>query len=223
LDALLDVLCLLLKRLTRVLKQLLILGWLFGLLSPAILEAIRKRREAKEIKFALQAEIQELQYHLVHTICLIEVLYGKADRQLFEWARSATKHYRSVNSSEILLKLAHEQPSFTEEKFEQILCSLKNQPRNGLSIKKLSTPLLDSRLTSLVWFNKKLRSQFLEMKNRIGIINELVDESRAFFNLTFQSNIHPGNYENANENLARTYRQYAAQARAIVNLIREIK
>jgi hypothetical protein len=61
------------------------------------------------------------------------------------------------------------------------------------------------------------------MKNRIGIINELVDESRAFFNLTFQSNIHPGNYENANENLARTYRQYAAQARAIVNLIREIK
>ena len=47
---------------------LLLLGWLFGLLSPAIVDAIRKYREAKELKVALWTELRELRYRLACTV-----------------------------------------------------------------------------------------------------------------------------------------------------------
>ena len=43
---------------------LLTLGWLLGMLGPVVTEAIKKRRENRQVKLALAAELREVSYKL---------------------------------------------------------------------------------------------------------------------------------------------------------------
>lgn len=43
----------------------IILGWLLGLLSPLIVDGIRRRRDAKSLRVALRSEFDELSYRLL--------------------------------------------------------------------------------------------------------------------------------------------------------------
>jgi len=52
-----------------------------GLLSPLIVDAIRRRRERKEIKQALITELQELQYRLASGVFLTTQKLGECDRK----------------------------------------------------------------------------------------------------------------------------------------------
>jgi len=75
----------------------------------------------------------------------------------------------------------------------------------------------------LAWFNESLRSQLLEIKTRVGLLNEGVDEARYYFNLSFQNGINPENYEIANGNMIQAYKQYASQAPIVVDLVGKMK
>src|SRR5215510_2779259 len=99
---------------------LLILGWLIGLLSPIIVDVIRKRREAKELTVALYSELHELQYRLVNAVGLIEMRYGRPNREFFEWIKSIVKEYRGINSPENLLKIIEDQSSFTDQQLSDV-------------------------------------------------------------------------------------------------------
>ena len=202
---------------------LLILGWLFGLLSPAIVDSIRKRREAKEVKIAIWMELQESQYRLAQTVYFIEMRYGQPNRELVKWIQLTMKEYRGLNSPEDLLNLIESQTSCTDEEFADIAQAMRATPSRGISLTKHSMPLLDSKIASLAWLNATLRNQLLEIKTRIGFINEETDNARYFSNLTFQPNIDPENYQTAQENLIKCYKKYALQARIIVDLIMKIK
>ena len=59
----------------------LLVGWLMGLLSPLIVDSIRRRRERKEIKQALITELQELQYRLASGVFLTTQKLGECDRK----------------------------------------------------------------------------------------------------------------------------------------------
>jgi len=82
----------------------LILGWLFGLLSPAIVNSIHKRREAREVKIAILPELHELQHRLALIVYLIENRYGKSNREFIEWIEPIMKGYHGVDSVEDSLK-----------------------------------------------------------------------------------------------------------------------
>jgi len=204
-------------------KVLLIsFGWLLGLLSPAIVDTIRKRREAKEVKVALWTELHELQYRLAQTVYLVEMRYGQPNRELVKWVQSIMKEYCGLNSPEDLLKLIESQISSTDEQFADIAQALIATPGSGVSLTKHSMTLLDSKISSLSSFNETLRNQLLEIKTRIGFINEEVENARYFSNLTFQSNIDPKNYKTVQENLIKCYKKYASQAKIIVDLIKKM-
>lgn len=98
----------------------------------------------------------------------------------------------------------------------------KKQPNSGLSLKKFSLSFLDSSITSLAKFDAILQSQLLEIKTRIGFMNETVDEARYYFRLSFQDGISPGNYEIANINMIGCYKTCASQARDVIKIIGEI-
>ena len=148
-------------------KGLLILfGWLLGLLAPAIVDSIRKRREAKEVKIAVLPELHELQYRLAMVIYLIERRYGQINREFIEWIQPIMQGYRGVDSSVDSSKHIEFLLSLSEDQLAE-LAQITQTPGRGLSLKKYSLPFLDSKLASLTWFDETLRSQLLEIKYRI--------------------------------------------------------
>lgn len=55
---------------------LILLGWCLGLLGPAIIVAIKDKRESTVIKEALKSELHELRYRLLLTVYLVESKYS---------------------------------------------------------------------------------------------------------------------------------------------------
>ncbi|MEK7525435.1 MAG: hypothetical protein AAB561_00210 [Patescibacteria group bacterium] len=203
---------------------ILILGWLLGLLGPVIVDAIKDKREAKAMKAALFSELHELQYRLMLSAYQIESRYGELNHEFFLWAQGILVGYKGVNSSESLLKIIGPLLKLTDEQMKTYAQQTKqqNQPISGLSLKKYSLSLLESYLSSLAKFDSKLRGHLLELKVHIAFINEVVDDARYYFRLSFQNNISPTNYDIANNNMIDSYKAYKSQARVAVEIIGKI-
>jgi hypothetical protein len=201
---------------------LLILGWLLGLLAPAIVAIIRDKREARVIKSAVLTELHELQYRLVLVIYRVESKHGKLNQEFFKWAQSILTDYKGINSRDSLLKTIGPILKLTNDEISTLTQDRNHQVANGLSLKKLSLSLLDSSLASLSKFDPVLQGQLLEVKTHIGFMNEIVDDSRYYFRLSFQEGISPQNYEIANANMINSYKDYVVQGRAVIDIIGKI-
>ena len=199
------------------------LGWLLGLLSPAIVGFIKDRREAKIIKIALFTELREFQYRLLLLVFRIESKYGQLNPEFFKLAQSVLSGYSGINSSDTLLERIGPLLKLTSEEMATLLQYAKQQkPNSGLSLKKQFLPLLESNIAHLAKFDKILQSQLLEIRTKIGFINEAVDEAHYYFRLSFQNDISEKNYDIANNNMIETYKVCASQAREIIRIINEI-
>ena len=127
-----------------------------------------------------------------------------------------------MNLSDDELKAIESQLLLTDEQFLELAQVARSNFGGGMALKKHSLPLLDSKLSMLAWFNETLRNQILEVKMRVGLLNEGADETRYYLNLTFQ-NISHENYKIAEGNMIRSCKMYASQARDVVDLIGKIK
>jgi hypothetical protein len=75
---------------------LLILGWLFGLLGPTVVDAIRVRRTVGAIKRSLALELAELQIRVAGTTWSLAAYIGGVDRSFLEWLKAVHDRYRGV-------------------------------------------------------------------------------------------------------------------------------
>ena len=202
----------------------LILGWLFGLLSPTIISNIRDQREAQVIKTALILELHELMYRLMMNVYTVESKYGKLDHEFFIWAQSVLVQYKGINSSESLLKTIGPILKLTEDEISISLEMIKNEKKkkSALSLKKNSLMLLDTNMGVLSKLEPTFMGKLLEIKTRLGFLNEIIDDTRYYYKLSFQNNISDENYEIANTNLIDHYKFYASRSRDIIRIIGEV-
>lgn len=203
---------------------LIIFGWFLGLFSPLIVDWLRKWRENRTLKSALFTELREARCRLLLLVYRVESSYGELNHEFFEWAQSILTEYEGIHNIKSLLdtigpllKLSPEEMKVYSQYAKQ-----KKQLNSVLSLKKYSLSFLDSSLPSLAKFDAILQSQLLEIKTRIGFMNELVDEARYYFRLSFQNDISSRNYEIANIHTTDCYRIYASQARDVIKIIGEI-
>lgn len=205
--------------------SLLILGWLLGILSPAIVTAIKDKREGLVVKKALLAEFEELKFRLLLNVYTIESKHGELNHDFFAWAQSVLVGYKGINSSESLLgtigpllKLSkNEMASYTQ------MTRMQRAAKSGISLKKHSLSMLSANIGILAKFDSVFRGRLLEIKTRLEFLNEMIDEARYYFQLSFQNGITPENYEIANTNMIQTYKFYAARARDIVDMIGKLE
>lgn len=204
----------------------LILGWALGLLSTILLDWYRDWREGTIIKPALLEELHELRQRLVHHIFLIEKKHGTVNHEFITWAQSALKQYKgvNVNSTESLIQNLATILNLSKEEVDSFAQAYKGvqNPQRRAGLRKHSLPMLETNIGALRKFDPILRGKILEVKTRVGYLNELIDEARDYFKLSFEGGITPENYQIADQNLIETHIFYAACAKNIVNLIGEI-
>ena len=203
---------------------LIILGWLLGLFSPAIVDFIRDRREAKVIKTAIMSELDEFRYRLLLSVYLIEAKHGSLDHKFFEWAQSILVQYKGINSGESLLEAIGPLLKLTKDEMDSYaqITKERRKPNSGMSLKKNSLFLLETNVGALTKFDSIFRGQLLEIKTQVGFLNEIIDESRYYYKLSFQSDISSKNYEIAESEMNGSYKLYASRARDIIVLIGKI-
>jgi len=199
------------------------LGWLLGLMGPIIVDSIRKRRDIREIRAALNTEVHELQYRLAGVAYFVEMRYGEVNRKFLEWLKPILANYKGLNPTSDILKSIETQLTLSDDQIHALAQHSKAAPEGGLTLKKYQLPLLDSSISSLASLSTDLQNHLLELKTHLGLLNEEVDQARYYFDLTFQSSITNENRARVNENLISCYMKYGSRARQIADLISNIR
>lgn len=201
----------------------LLVGWLMGLLSPLIVDAIRRRRERKEIKQAIITELQELQYRLASGVYLTTLKLGKGDREFFKWFLPILERYEGPLNLDVQNKYAKDALKLTDEQLTAVLEHSKNEDLNkGMTLKKYYAPLLDANIAHIGSFSVEFQNLLLTIHSRLGIINEQIDQYYFYFKETFNENLSTHNRTIITNNIDQCYAILSQQGRMTCDLINKL-
>jgi len=208
---------------TDTLEKLLLLafGWLLGMLSPAVTESIKRRRENQQVKVALAAELREVSYKLALANYLVNIHFGNIDKTYLQWLHCAIASYSGPSLVKSTLPSIEMQLSLPDEQFSAHVHKQKAQEGKNINTQKIVVPLLDARVSSLWYLESSIQILLLDIRSNINLLNEIVDQTRYYSGLTF-GKLDESNYELVVENLDGCHRQYAERAKRIVCKIQEL-
>jgi len=200
----------------------LILGWALGVLSPIIVQWIQKQNTKKEIQKTLQAELDEFRHKLVCLIFTLSKHKSIWNRESINWISKHFNNYNGIHTNKRVAKGIAKLAKLDDEQLAHINQSNSPHPLRTKSLKKYSIPFTESKLNYLTHFPIKFQSKILDIRAQIMVYNEMVDESREYHFLTFDSSITEENHEIIKFNIDELFDLVIERSTNIVNSIDEL-
>jgi hypothetical protein len=191
---------------------LLALGWLGGILSPALVEAIKAKRETEAVLAAAKGELNEVAYRLVLASYNVSIHLGSTDRQFLKWVQDSMILYHGGEPKERIAEYIADQLSWTDEALAAHVSNEAAKGVQGLVVPKFSLPFSDARTPSWHSLPASVRLELLAIHTDIRLLNDVVDQTRMYFNLTF-TKLEGSNPTTVVENLRGAYDQYGKRCR----------
>lgn len=200
----------------------LALGWLLGLLGPVIVDGIKRRRENTLGRAAILTELTELAGILSTSAYGARMHLGTADRQFLEWLKITLEQYATTPNLQEFIPKLRTQLSWTDHQLSTVAQHMSADEGKGTMLQHYPVPLLDARVSALWSFDTSFQRQLLEIRRNVAILDDVVDRSRKYFDMTF-TKLEGNNYQLVTENLTQTYELYAERAMTIVDQIKSLR
>lgn len=190
---------------------LLALGCLVGIVTPAIVEAIRSRRETDAVLAAVKSELNEIAYRLVLAEYNIAMHLGTSDRTYLKWVQDSMILYHGNEPTQSIADYIATQLSWSDS---LLAAHVEDEAATGvkaLVLPKFSLPFIDARVPGWHAIPAMVRLELLAIHSDIRLLNDLVDQTRTYFSLTFT--LEGPNHVTVVENLRGTYLQFGKRCR----------
>lgn len=201
---------------------LVFLGWLLGLLAPAIVDSIKRKRENKLGRAAILSELSELACTLCAAAYGVRMELGTADRHFLEWLKVFLEQNAITPEFQRFIPNLRAQLSGSDADPETAVRDMAAKKGKGVLLQYYSVPILDARVSALSSFDTSFQRQLLEIRRRVAFLDDFVDRSRKYFDLTF-TKLEGDNHRLVTENFNQTCTLYAEEAIRIVDLVRGLK
>lgn len=189
-------------------------GWLLGLLGPAIVDSIKRKRENRLGREAIRVELRQLRERLLVAAHGVDDHLGTQTKEKIRWTleRIAPGDMDDIRAA---LECRVNQ---TDEEFNAVSAFLEGKGNKTIRLQNYGTPLLDARVLALWSFSTEAQRALLELKTKMGFLEDTVAQSRYFSALTFQE-LSSENHRIAVQGEKEFIGTYARQAREAVELI----
>lgn len=184
----------------------LLLGWLLGLLSPTIIDAIKSRYERRKLAVAIRSEAEDLQYRIATTSFLVAQRFGEVSKDYLFWLKPKVLEYRGIEPVESIRKLVDELLTAPEEQRLAMIVHLRAEEGMGLSLKQFSGSLIDSTLSTLQNFPVEYQRKIHEFRNQMNTLNQEIERVTELHRMTFDSSISSQNHERIKTDLMQRYK-----------------
>lgn len=203
---------------------LVVVGWLLGLLTSPITDAIGRVRERRDLARALRVELTELRLRLAGYAWYVWSKQGDLTMERVEWC---ARTLEASPGDETATGMAQNIRGILSNGEQQLnLMNAHNRASSNnqstMSSRKVEAPFLSAHLHRLIVLKPKTQQQLLGIDSQLRILNELVDEHSLFFQLTFNGDLRDENREVVMSNLRRTAGRIADRAMYIGKAIEAI-
>jgi len=200
----------------------ILLGWLLGTLSPAIVDAIKSKRDAASGRAAIDNELKEFTSVLLAASFRAKCAHGTLDRPYLEWLHRRLTEIADEPSQKFLEMLTPAlSVEITEAEFAAVVRALAGRDGRAILMQKYAVPLLDYRVSALQSFDTAYQIKLLQVRRNIALLDAIVDQSREFYRLTFS--VQGNNHERVSGNLVQTYGEYADRSKIIADQISALR
>lgn len=195
------------------------LGWLLGVLSPLIVQAIKDKKQSKSVRNGIIIELKEFKLRMLQLVYLFKLEYGTMDRTTLIWLNDQLESYSGVNYDEAIKNAISLMLNLNDEELKEHLLLKSNTSSKAHSVKTHQLPYIESKLNCLSLFSEKQQELILEILVQLRIFNETIDESRFYHKLTFDGNISTENHKIVCDSLTEKYIQLGNRSRIIAERI----
>ena len=199
--------------------------WLLGLLTPGIVDAIRRPQERRELAAALRVELGELQQRLALNAFYVWNQHGLLTQERLQWLTDALKRGPQPirlrdESLEGIKKLA----TLSDAELAPINAHNKRASNDsGISMRHVDAPFLSAHLGRLFLFDANTQRELLHIRAQIQFFNEQVSETAEFFKMTFSKDLGEENWRRVEGNLARGEQRIATRSEVLANVIGKLQ
>lgn len=201
---------------------ILVVGWLLGLLAPVIVDAIKNSREVTNTYAAIKSELNEVAYRMVLASYYAAMHLGKVDHELLKWVRDSLVLYQGKEPTENIAKSVEKELSLTPELLAAFNAANAAKGLKALVLVKFAVPFVDARVTAFHSMASTVQIQLLSIRADVRLLDDLVDQSRTYFHLTF-GRLEGTNYTIVVENLRGVYCQYMKRCRIAADRIHNLQ
>jgi hypothetical protein len=199
---------------------LILLGSLLGILSPGLIDWIRRAHRRKPIKRAILLELDELRYTLASTAYRLRSHLGTLDHDLLNWLEPIETAYTGPDRHAETVPALRALIAMTPDQLQR-LQQTRTGPPSGLTLKQSQAPFLNSQLMALQDFDPDFQRRLLQIRSQLELLNEEVPYLMRQFELTF-GDLAPINRPIVQKNLTDGYAKMAIRAEDIANRISQL-
>jgi len=199
----------------------IILGWLLGLLGVPIVSRIEKYYRRKDIKKAIFSELKNTEIRLAATYYKILMHLGIRDKSSLSWLKNIYEQHRADCPKDIL-EAMEKILQAPDGQFNAVTSFLKAADNMSLGLKTFSLPFTESILEHLSVFDTEFQKDIFEVRDKIGLLNEEIENAMFYFRLTFDPTCMNVNKDIIRINLKDDYTNIQKICRGIVDKIEKI-
>lgn len=200
---------------------LVVVGWLLGLLGPAIVDHIRRERENKLGRSAILGELHEVGGLLAIAFYAVRSKEGTLNREHLQWLKAYLEKGTRSEAITNWTSRIDKQLEWSDEELARYTQAMKSKEGKSTLPQKYAVPLLDSRVSALWSFDTEFQRNLLEIRQLLNRLDDLVERSRKLHDMTF-SNLDELNRGAVNENIKENISFYADSAKLIVDKIAKL-
>lgn len=184
--------------------MLIILGWLFGLLSPVIVTRIGRHYKRNDFKIVIKNELENLLLRLAGSCYLIQTHLGNKDKSSLAWIKRIYDKYKE-DCPKSVLGAIEKLLEIPDQQFNALQDAMKAKENVGLGLKSFSLPFTESILENIGIFSSKFQKDILNIRDQIILLNEEINLSMDYFHLTFDTSAMNTNGEIIRNNIKKSY------------------
>jgi hypothetical protein len=197
---------------------ILVIGWLLGLLGPAIVDGIRRKRENKLGREAIRGELHDLAGTLAVAVYMVRLREGILDREMMHWLKDCVDADGRPDEFKRWSPRLAIQLSWSDEELANFAALGTQEEGKTVVMQKYPVPLLDSRVAALWSFDTGFQRRLLEIRQLMHRLDELVDRLRKLQDMTF-TNLNEENRAAVEQNIVQTMSFYGQTAKRVVDKI----
>jgi hypothetical protein len=199
----------------------LLLGWLLGLLGPAIVERIRRKHRRRDLISSVVGELTELQFTLAFVAFQLRSKLATVTDEFLDWLMPIVDSYDGPGKNSRLAGMLVEVRAHSEAERRQIDILLQGEGR-GLTLKKYEVPFLEGQAAELSICPLDFQRRVFRVKGQLNQFNQQVSYLQGQFEKTFDPSIVGANRENVERNLVEGYAAIAKIAEMIARAVDDI-
>ena len=201
---------------------IIVFGWFLGLLAPAIVDKIKNSREVTNTYATIKSELNEVAYRMVLASYYAAKHLGKADHEFLKWVKDSLVLYQGNERTENVTENVEQLLKLKTEELATWNASYAAKALEALVLVKFAVPFVDTRVTAFHSMASTVQIQLLSLRADVGLLDDLVDQSRIYFHLTF-GKLEGTNYTIVIENLRGVYCQYMKRCRIAAERIHNLQ